>query len=250
MSASRSVTVVVPTYREVGNIPILVARLEGLRASAALDLDLVLVDDDSQDGTEAVVRALARPWVTLVVRARQRGLSTAVLEGLSRARGEVLVVMDADLSHPPERIPDLVRALGAGADLAVGSRYVAGGSTDAAWTWYRRLNSGVAGLLARPITSLRDPMSGFFALRRDTFLAARGLDPVGYKIGLELLVKCPVRQVSEIPIHFADRRLGKSKLSLREQVNYLRHLARLYAFRLRRARPAPGAAPAVGDHSA
>jgi dolichol-phosphate mannosyltransferase len=243
-----AVSVVVPTYREVENIPALVARLEALRA-AGLDLELVLVDDDSRDGTEALVTSLGLPWVRLVIRTADRGLSPAVVEGLRRARGELLVVMDADLSHPPEKIPELLAALRAGADFAVGSRFVAGGSTEAGWGLFRWLNSKVATLLARPLTTLRDPMAGFFALRRETFEAARALDPIGYKIGLELLVKCRCARVVEIPIRFLDRRLGESKLTLREQVNYLRHLARLYAFVLsgRRARRREDASSAASS---
>ncbi len=224
------VSVVVPTYREVENIPHLVERLDAVRA-AGLDLELLLVDDDSQDGTEALAGSLALPWVELVVRKADRGLSQAVLEGLRRARGEVLVVMDADLSHPPEKIPELVSALAHGADFAIGSRFVEGGSTDDDWGLFRWLNSRVATLLARPLTSIEDPMSGFFALRRETFEAGRELNPVGYKIGLELLVKCRCALVAEIPIHFDDRRYGESKLSLREQLRYLQHLRRLYDFK-------------------
>jgi dolichol-phosphate mannosyltransferase len=139
--------------------------------------------------------------------------------------------MDADLSHPPAKIPDLLAALQAGAEMAVGSRFAAGGTTDDAWGLFRWLNSRIATALARPLTPIADPMSGFFALRRSTFLAGRELNPVGYKIGLELLVKCRCQLVAEIPIHFTDRVLGESKLTLKEQLRYLQHLRRLYIFK-------------------
>lgn len=223
-----SVGVVVPTYREVENIPRLVKRLQAVREEKGLDLDLVLVDDDSRDGSEELVRSMNLPWVRMVVRRADRGLSQAVLEGLRRSRHDVLVVMDADLSHPPEKIPELLGALAAGADFALASRFVDGGSTDDDWGLYRRVNSRVASLLARPLTALKDPMSRFFALRRETFEAGHGLNPVGYKIGLELLVKCRCTRIVEIPFHFSDRRFGKSKLSLAEQVKYVRHIRRLY----------------------
>ena len=225
-----TVSVVVPTFREVENIPALVERLGRVRA-AGLDLELLVVDDDSGDGTEELLAKLGVPWCRLIVRKRDRGLSQAVLEGLRQARGDVFVVMDADLSHPPEKIPELVAALASGADFALGSRFAAGGSTDDDWGFYRWLNSRVATLLALPLTRVADPMSGFFALRRETFEAGRDLNPVGYKIGLELLVKCGCSRAVEIPIHFSDRRFGESKLSLKEQLKYLQHLRRLYNHR-------------------
>lgn len=225
------VSVIVPTYREAGNLPELISRLERLRANTGLSLELVIVDDDSADGTEQIMKDLAKPWVRLIVRKGERGLSTAVLEGLRQATHDILVVMDADLSHPPESIPQLVQALIDGADFAIGSRYVAGGSTDAAWSLFRQINSSVATLLARPLTSVKDPMSGFFAIHRQTLSRADRLDPIGYKIGLELLVRCHCRNVREIPIHFSDRTAGQSKLSLPEQLRYLKHLRRLMWFK-------------------
>jgi dolichol-phosphate mannosyltransferase len=229
--ARSSISLVVPTFREVENIPHLVARVEALRNACGLDLELLLVDDDSRDGTEDLLRSLDLPWVQLVVRKTDRGLSQAVLDGLRRSAGDILIVMDADLSHPPEKIPEMLVALEHGADFVVGSRFVKGGSTDDDWGLFRWLNSRVATLLALPLTSLEDPMSGFFALRRETFEAGRDFNPVGYKIGLELIVKCRCARLAEIPIHFRDRRLGKSKLSLKEQLRYLKHIRRLYDYR-------------------
>jgi dolichol-phosphate mannosyltransferase len=166
-----------------------------------------------------------------VVRTTDRGLSRAVLDGLRRATGDVLVCMDADLSHPPEAIPAMLAKLREGADFVIGSRYTEGGSTAHDWGFLRWINSRVATWLARPLTYVSDPMSGFFALRRQTFEAGRDFNPIGYKIGLELVVKCRCERVVEIPIHFADRRFGVSKLTLRQQLLYLGHLWRLYAFK-------------------
>lgn len=227
----RSVSVVVPTYREAANLPELVERLDRVRRALGLDLELIVVDDDSRDGTEEWVAAAGRPWIHLVVRRGARGLSAAVVEGLRAARGDALVVMDADLSHPPERLPDVLEALEAGHDFVIGSRYVHGASTAEDWGVLRWINSRIATWLARPFTRAADPMSGYFALRRETFAAASGLNPVGYKIGLELLVKCAVANVAEVPIHFAQRRAGKSKLNLREQLRYLQHVRRLWIHR-------------------
>jgi dolichol-phosphate mannosyltransferase len=227
------VSVIVPTFREAPNLPVLAGAvrdaLDGLAAH-----ELIVVDDDSRDGTEeACERLAAEHPLRLIVRRGERGLASAVVRGMREAAGRWLVVMDADLSHPPEAIPLLLDALNDGADFAVGSRYVAGGSTEDGWGLGRWLNSKVATMLAWPLARVADPMAGFFALPRSLFVAAEGsLDPIGYKIGLELLVKCRCRRVVEVPIHFRNRLHGQSKLSLREQVNYLRHLGRLYRFRL------------------
>jgi dolichol-phosphate mannosyltransferase len=149
------------------------------------------------------------------------------------AQGDVLVVMDADLSHPPEKIPDLVAAIRSGAaDFAIGSRYIAGGGLGAEWGFFRWLNSRCATLLARPLTSVRDPLAGFFAMSRATFAAGAPFDPIGFKIGLELIVKCGCRRIEETPITFEARHAGHSKMTFREQLNYLRHLRRLYYYKL------------------
>ena len=229
------VSVVIPTYREAENLPVVVPRVAEALEQHGLSAEIVIVDDDSRDGTEEVCADLADRWpVRLITRRGERGLSSAVLRGMNEARGEVLVVMDADLSHPPENVPELIEALDAeDADFVIGSRYVAGGDTDGQWGLLRWLNSRVATLLARPFTAARDPMAGFFALRRETYRRADELNPVGYKIGLELIVKCGCRRVREVPIFFHQRLHGESKLSWKEQLNYLRHLARLAEYRLR-----------------
>ncbi len=167
----------------------------------------------------------------IIVRTENRGLSPAVIDGFRAAKNPVLVCMDCDLSHPPEQIPNLILGLESGQQMVLGSRYVSGGSTDDDWGFLRWLNSRVATLLARPLTKVRDPMSGFFALRRSTFLHARDLNPIGYKIALELIAKCGIQNVGEIPIHFTDRLHGESKLTFKEQLKYLQHLRRLYIYK-------------------
>jgi dolichol-phosphate mannosyltransferase len=225
------VTVVVPTYKEAENLPHLITRLGKVREEHGLDLDVLIMDDDSKDGSAELVAARPEQWVQIVVRTSDRGLSPSVLDGMRRGQGDVLVCMDADLSHPPEAIPHMLRKLEEGADFVIGSRYVKGGSTSDDWGFVRWLNSRVATLLARPLTSARDPMAGFFAFRRSTFVAGRDFNPVGYKIGLEFIVKCACERVVEVPIHFEDRQLGKSKLTVRQQLLYIKHLRRLYTFK-------------------
>jgi dolichol-phosphate mannosyltransferase len=230
-STDASVTVVVPTYREVLNIPHLVTRLQGVREQSGLDLELLLMDDDSRDGSSELVESMALPWVQLVTRTANRGLSYAVLDGMIRSERDVLVVMDADLSHPPEKIPEMVAALAGGVDVVVGSRFAEGGSTADDWGVMRWLNSRVATVLALPLARLTDPMSGFFAMRRATFAAGRDFNPIGYKILLELIIKCRCSRVADVPIHFDNRRFGESKLSFKEQLRYIQHLRRLYIYK-------------------
>ena len=231
----RDLSIIVPTFREAENLPVLVPRVAAALRHADLDWELIVVDDNSPDATVEVCAQLAREFpLRLIVRTEERGLSSAVMAGMRQAHGAILVCMDADLSHPPESIPVLVAALRDDpvVDFVIGSRYVQGGNTQEGWGLFRWLNSRVATLLARPLTAAGDPLAGFFALRRSDFIAAdRQLNPLGYKIGLELLVKCGFRHVREVPIHFENRLHGKSKLSLREQRDYLRHLIRLYQHR-------------------
>ena len=260
-----AVSVVVPTFREAENIPHLTRAIDAAmrkpdRLSDAGDAttatesssasepaggksfgggggggknyELIFADDPSGDATAEVCAELAREFpVRLLTRSGPRGLSPAVVDGLAAATGEFVVVMDADLSHPPEKIPEMVAALRDGrADFVVGSRYVSGGETDSDWGFFRRLNSRVATLLALPLAPLADPMSGFFALRRDKVPPPESLSPIGYKIGLEIAVKAGFKRgrIWETPIRFRDRARGESKMTLREQVNYLRHLRRLF----------------------
>ena len=229
------VSIVIPTYREAANIPHLLARIDEVRRKHGMQLEVLFMDDDSNDGSVEAVACCGFDWARMIVRKHNRGLSPAVIEGFRTARHPVLVCMDCDLSHPPEIIPQMLLALSAGQQCVLGSRYVPGGSTDDDWGMFRFINSAVATLLARPLTAARDPMSGFFALRKSDFDRAQALNPVGYKIALELIVKCGFENVAEIPIHFSDRIYGESKLSLREQLKYLQHIRRLYLYRFERS---------------
>ena len=230
-------SIIVPTYREADNIRPLVTRIRAALQHAG-DYEIVLVDDNSADGTEAAVGELQRDGVPvrIIVRKDERGLSTAILRGFREARGDLLLCMDADMSHPPEAIPGMLDALAREkADLVVGSRYVPGGSIEQGWGFYRWLNSQVALWLARPLSSVRDSGAGFFLLPKRVFAQARDLNPIGYKMLLEISVKCHCHKIVELPIQFADRKFGQSKLSFREQLLYLLHLKRLYDYRFGRA---------------
>jgi dolichol-phosphate mannosyltransferase len=222
------VSIIIPTYREVLNIPHIIARIAAMKQAEGMELEVIIMDDNSQDGSVEAVAALGLDWIRIVVRRQNRGLSPSVIDGFKLARYPVLVCMDCDLSHPPEKIADMVLVLQSGQQFVLGSRYVSGGSTDDDWGLFRWLNSRVATWLARPLTKVRDPMSGFMAMRRSDFLQANDLNPVGYKIALEMIVKCGFDNVGEVPIRFVDRQYGQSKLTFKEQLKYIVHLRRLY----------------------
>lgn len=228
---STPVSIVVPTYQERENLPLLVERIARLKDDYGLELELLFMDDQSGDGSRQWVMGCGHDWVRLIERDGPRGLGPAVLEGMRVAHHPVIVVMDADLSHPPEKIPAMILALHSGQELVIGSRYVAGGSTDDQWGFFRWFNSFVATKLALPLTTVRDPMAGFFAFRKAELDRADELNPVGYKIGLEVIVKCRLSNVGEVPIHFSDRIHGQSKLNFKEQLKYLQHLRRLYMYK-------------------
>jgi len=229
------ISIVVPTYREADNLALLAEDVDAALSGPGYDYELLFIDDDSRDGSEEICAELsARFPVRIVVRKGERGLATAVIHGISMASGDIVVVMDADLSHPASAIPAMIARLQSGeSDFVLGSRYVEGGSIHDDWSVFRQLNSIIPSLMAKPLCPLKDPMSGFFAIRRTEMPPTSRLSPVGYKIALEIFVKGGFNQPSEVPIHFSDRQHGESKLSLKEQLNFLRHLARLYAYRLR-----------------
>ena len=228
-SRRQAVSIVVPTFREAANIPRLCERIHAALSDSGIAWELLLIDDNSDDGSEAVVAELARSLPVRMVTRRQlpRDLSLSVVEGIRLCRFDRLVVMDADLSHPPERIADLLDALDADCDMVIGSRYAPGGLIDRTWSRWRLLNSRLATSMTLPLVSCSDPMSGFFATDRRVLPDLQRLQPIGYKIALELMVRGQLR-VKELPIDFRDRSQGSSKMNWRQQLNFLRHLYRLY----------------------
>jgi dolichol-phosphate mannosyltransferase len=237
-----SLSIIVPTYKEAENLPLLVPQLAAALNPRGWAWEVIVVDDNSPDQTREVLDQLTVrfPQVRSLIRTKDRGLSSAVLAGLELAQNEYVVVMDADLSHPPESVPALIDALNTGrADFVIGSRYVAGGKTED-WSRLRWLNSAGATLLAKPLVgTVRDSMAGFFGFRREMLHGADSLNPIGYKIGLELIVKMGVdpTRVAEVPITFRNRIHGQSKLTMKEQFRYLEHLSRLYDYRFPKAAP-------------
>jgi dolichol-phosphate mannosyltransferase len=208
-----SISIIIPTRNEVENIVPLVSQI----VAAAVPLhEIVFVDADSTDGTLDIIRSLAasHPIRVFEQDPGAPGLAAAITAAAAVARGELLVVMDADLSHPPERINDLLAPLRTdAADLVIGSRYVTGGSTPG-WPVWRRVLSRAGSALAYPLTGVHDSMCGFFAIARSRLLDL-ATPAIGFKIAFEIIVRGrPTLKVVEIPITFRDRVRGRSKMSL------------------------------------
>jgi dolichol-phosphate mannosyltransferase len=211
-SLSNSVSIIVPTLNEEENILPLVAEVA---ACAVSFREILFVDNHSTDATCDKVRAVAgtHPIRLIDQDGAGPGLATAIMLGARAARGEILLVMDADLSHPPDRIKDLVAPLFAGtADLVVGSRYVKGGSTPG-WPAWRRAVSRAGAALAHPLTGLHDSMCGFFAIGRSRLLELAP-QTSGFKIVFETMLRAHgTLRVREVPIVFRERARGRSKMS-------------------------------------
>ncbi|KAL8293657.1 hypothetical protein RQP46_000358 [Phenoliferia psychrophenolica] len=232
-------SIIVPAYRERDNIRALVTRvLDTLPHNTARETEIIIVDDNSNDGSEEEVKSLqaeGRNVDILVRRSKaERGLSSAVLRGFERARGSKLLVMDADLQHPADFVGPLFDALSDKTPFAIGTRYGAGVSMSKDWPMYRRIISWGARILARPLTSASDPMSGFFAIKKDLFLRSKPINSSGFKIALELLLKAPLPSsgLAEVPYSFAARTQGSSKLGAKVMLRYVGQLIALYVWSL------------------
>ena len=239
IATAPTLSLVAPTYNERDRLPDLVRTIFDVYASAGLDGNLVIVDDNSPDGTGALADELALRYpITVVHRAGKLGLGTAVIEGFNASDAEVVGVIDADLSHPPRLVPRMLEALrDTKADIVIGSRYVPGGGTGD-WPLSRQLMSKFACLLARGLTPVRDVTSGFFLIRREL---ARGvaISAGGFKICLELLIRSEPKLVVEVPYVFQTRTAGESKMNLKEALGYLEQLKDLRAYRRERHLPRP-----------
>lgn len=229
---SEKLALIVPTLYEAGNIQDLLERLVRNLDGLGIAYELIVVDDDSRDGTAAIVDKFARsnPRVRILVRKSARGLAGAVVHGWQNTDAGVLGVIDADLQHPPELLPKLWQALQSGADVVVGSRYASEGHR-LNWNRLRHLVSQFAIWMTLPLQEpgirVMDPMSGFFLVRRSC-IQNIDFQTQGFKILLEILVRGNVRSASEVPFTFGRRHAGKSKASLRVGIEYLMLLAKLW----------------------
>lgn len=222
---------VIPTYNEAGGIERLVRSIAEVFRANDLDGELVVVDDNSPDGTGAIVEQLGSEGLPArcLHRPGKMGLSSGVIDGWKFARPDSVALgsIDADFSHDITIIPRMVEALESGRyGLAIGSRYVKGGGITN-WPMKRVVTSRVACMLAQPLTGVKDITSGYLLVRREA-IEGVDLDPIGFKIGLEVIAKGHYGKALEVPYVFTDRIVGESKLNEKEIFNYLRQLRRLY----------------------
>lgn len=230
-------SIIVPTYNESQNI---VRMLDSIAETLSpyKGSEIIVVDDNSPDGTAEMAKSHAKIISTkkkirieIISRNGKFGLSSAIIKGVRYASGDFLVIMDGDFSHPPQVIPSIIQALqDSNYDIVIASRYVKGGSIIG-WPFKRRLMSKGATKIAQYGLGIdvKDPVSGFFAFRRD-IISGLKFDAIGYKMLLEILVKTKGARVKEIPYTFTNRRIGASKLDANVMFDYLRAVLRLYRY--------------------
>ena len=225
----------IPTYNEAKNIETLIVRVHEALKKHNIREEIIIVDDSSPDGTARLADKMAKDYpVRVYVRTRREGPGPAILDGIRLAAAPVACIMDADLSHPPEALPEMFRLIKEGkALLVVGSRHVRGGGTSQ-WIWYRKFFSWGARMLGRFLTPVNDLTAGYFMFDK-RILEGAEIDPIGCKVGLELMVKGNHQgKVAEFPIVFRERAAGESKMGWRETRQYLHHLASLILWKLAR----------------
>jgi dolichol-phosphate mannosyltransferase len=234
---------VVPTLNEAGNIRQVLEHAVATLSPLPLRWQIIVVDDQSTDGTGGIVNLLAASEnrVRLVVRESQRGLAGAITHGWSQTHADVLGVIDADLQHPPEVLPSLILAIEKGADIAIASRYIRPHSMDG-WSPLRKMLSRISVLASTPVQRrelrAKDPLSGFFIVRRECIEGIE-FQKTGFKLLLEILAKGRIQSVAEVPFRFATREHGLSKANAMTGLYYLALLLKL-AFRRSARREARG----------
>jgi dolichol-phosphate mannosyltransferase len=236
-SINPQISIIIPTYNESQNI---VGILKSIHDNIPKGLytETIVVDDNSPDGTGKIVedyisniKKIAENTINIVHRKAKNGLSSAILNGIQTAKGETIVVMDSDFSHPPQIIPKMIDAFKQyQCDLVVASRYITGGNIQG-WTTKRKLMSKIATSIAKNGLGIKtkDPMSGFFAFKKN-IIKELNFDAIGYKILLEMLVKTKGVKVKEIPYTFENRKLGSSKLDSSTIIDYFKSVFKLYRY--------------------
>ena len=226
-------TVTIPTYNESKNIETMIIRVADTLRAAGIEAEILIVDDSSPDGTADLATKMSDRYpVRVYIRTQRVGPGAAIIDGIRLSAAPVVCVMDGDLSHPPEALPGMFRLIREGkALMVVGSRHVKGGGTSK-WIWYRKFFSWGARQLARLLTPVSDLTSGFFMFDKKIMEGVE-INPIGCKVGLELMVKSNHQgKLAEYPIVFAERTAGESKMGWRETRQYVQHLLALFFYKI------------------
>lgn len=234
--AIADLSVVIPTYNEKDNIDSLTYQLFHILKDQNISSELIIVDDDSPDGTAQEAQRLAKNLpICVIIRVHKKGLGSAILDGIKAAQSQIICVMDADLSHPVNAVPEMYKLIKENqAQLVIGSRKVSGGGTSE-WIWYRKVIHWVARSIGSFLTPVQDLTSGFFMFDKK-IVEQVPLKSTSWKIGLEIMVKAKYDKVIEYPIVFMEREAGKSKMSAKEVFKYLWHVVCLSWWRIRNCR--------------
>lgn len=235
--AAQRFTLVLPTLNEAGNVTVALERAVAALSQEKLAWNILVVDDESTDGTPDIVHRFVQSEnrAGLIVRHAHRGLAGAITFGWAHTDAELVGVMDADLQHPPELLPALLNEVRNGADIAIASRYLKRGSMDD-WNRVRRLLSHIGVLASKPVQPatlhVHDPLSGFFVVRRGC-IAGIKFQETGFKLLLEILARGRISSVAEVPFKFSIRKCGSSKANVMTAVHYFLLLCKLAGNRLR-----------------
>lgn len=227
------ISIMLPTYNERENLPILIEKIISLK----LNVKLIIIDDNSPDGTGKLADKLAEKYKNIRVyhRYHEKGLGSAIKFGFEKTRSDFVGVMDTDLSHNPKTIVEIFKKIKEGADFIIGSRYVDGGGIRE-WPFLRRFISKIATWMVKPLTHVKDPMSGFFFIKKDV-IRNMEINPESCKICLDIIVRGRYKKIVEVPYIFTNRKKGKTKIfTPREIMKYLKYIAYLYSYKIKKHR--------------
>lgn len=230
----KDVSVILPTYNEKENLPLVIKEIDEVLRKK-FDYEIIVVDDNSPDGTSNIAKELSKKYpIKVIIRPKKLGLASAVLTGFLNSGSDILVAMDADCQHEPSILPQMINLVKNGYELVIGSRYISGGDIDENWGKKRKLTSNLATFAAKfLIKGIKDPMSGFFAIKKDVIKRIKDWKLCGYKILLEILAKSNVKKMTEVPIRFSVRKFGETKLNWKELLNFGRLLFHLYWWKIK-----------------
>lgn len=226
------ISLIIPVFNESQYLPDLLEKISEMPLNS--DLELIVVDDSYDDLTVKSIESYkAKMKLKIIHRKKRLGLSSAVIEGFDAASSNILICMDGDGSHPPEIIEALAKEIESGNKMVLASRNIPGGGAAEEWSLLRRFISKACTLLVAPLSSLKDPMSGFFGVSGEFYKNVRPhLKPVSYKIALEIAVKGRLKNISEVPFRFEERKAGSSKVNLSVIVGMAYHFFSLYCWRI------------------